>query len=124
LFLKYITPSLAQLFFINLGGYKENEFEEYHYKMLAVANKLATKKSKATAFTNIAVLKDESHLDEKYGIDIDDSYKVVDILPEEFKALYTLKLQNQSSTKENPLHIGYFQLKNYKISETNILNKP
>jgi hypothetical protein len=41
LFLKIITtPSLAQLFFINLGGYKENEFEEYHYKMLAVANKL------------------------------------------------------------------------------------
>jgi hypothetical protein len=90
------TPSLAQLFFINLGGYKENEFEEYHYKMLAVANKLVfvTKKS-SNCFTNIAVLRAESHLDEKYGIDIDDSYKVVDILPEEFKALYTLKLQNQ-----------------------------
>jgi hypothetical protein len=40
LFLKYANNSLAQLFFINLGGYKENEFEEYHYKMLAVANKL------------------------------------------------------------------------------------
>ena len=23
-----------KLFFINLGGYKENEFEEYHYKVL------------------------------------------------------------------------------------------
>ena len=23
----------SQLFFINLGGYKENEFEEYHYKI-------------------------------------------------------------------------------------------
>jgi hypothetical protein len=26
-----------QLFFINLGGYKKDEFEEYHYKMLVVA---------------------------------------------------------------------------------------
>ncbi|HWJ27149.1 MAG TPA: DUF1543 domain-containing protein, partial [Flavisolibacter sp.] len=26
-----------RLFFINLGGYKREEFEEYHYKMLVVA---------------------------------------------------------------------------------------
>jgi hypothetical protein len=31
------TSSPEQLFFINLGGYKENEFEEYHYKMITVA---------------------------------------------------------------------------------------
>ena len=24
----------TQLYFINLGGYKENEFEEYHYKIV------------------------------------------------------------------------------------------
>ena len=30
--------STENLFFINLGGYKENEFEEYHYKVLAVAS--------------------------------------------------------------------------------------
>ena len=110
-----IIPSLAHLFFINLGGYKENEFEEYHYKMLAVANKLAfaTKKSKATAFYKHCGFKGaESHLDEKYGIDIDDSYKVADILPEEFKALYTLKItKSEVPLIENPLHIGYFQLK-------------
>jgi hypothetical protein len=44
------------LFFINLGGYKENEFEEYHYAGCSHKLALATKKSKATAFTNIAVL--------------------------------------------------------------------
>src|SRR4051812_37227943 len=35
------------LFFINLGGYKESEFEEYHYKILSVGRDLAaaTKKS-------------------------------------------------------------------------------
>jgi hypothetical protein len=27
----------TKLFFINLGGYKENEFEEYHYKIVTAA---------------------------------------------------------------------------------------
>jgi hypothetical protein len=27
------NTNLDHLFFINLGGYKENEFEEYHYKI-------------------------------------------------------------------------------------------
>jgi hypothetical protein len=35
---------ISTIVFINLGGYKENEFEEYHYKMLAVANKLVATK--------------------------------------------------------------------------------
>lgn len=41
-----------QLFFINLGGYLENEFEEYHHKVLIVAkNKSeAIKKVKNTLF--------------------------------------------------------------------------
>ena len=30
-----------KLLFINLGGYIENEFEEYHYKMKTVAKNLA-----------------------------------------------------------------------------------
>jgi hypothetical protein len=36
-----------------LGGYKENEFEEYHYKILAVAEsmELASKKSKERALS-------------------------------------------------------------------------
>ena len=28
---------INNLFFLNLGGYKQNEFEEFHYKMLTVA---------------------------------------------------------------------------------------
>lgn len=109
---------LEQLFFINLGGYKENEFEEYHYKILVVANKLAmaTKKSKATAFYKHFGFKGaESHLDEKYGIDIDDSSKVEDILPTYFKDLYSIKLtKSEIPLEQNPLHIGYLQLKKIK----------
>ena len=35
--------SNLKLFFLNLGGYKEGDFEEYHYKVVTVA------KSKAEA---------------------------------------------------------------------------
>src|SRR5688500_14204574 len=44
--------SNKKLFFINLGGYKPGDFEEYHYKMLCVAadKAEAIHKSKQTAF--------------------------------------------------------------------------
>src|SRR3954470_16448799 len=29
-----VDDDKTKLFFINLGGYKENEFEEYHYKII------------------------------------------------------------------------------------------
>ena len=73
-----------KLFFINLGGYKENEFEEYHYKVLTVAKSKAeaTKKSKKTTFFKHYDLKGTaaSHIDDKYGIDVDDIYRIEDIL--------------------------------------------
>src|SRR5689334_21339188 len=42
----------TQLFFINLGGYKKGEFEEFHYKMLlAAADKgEAVRQAKESAF--------------------------------------------------------------------------
>src|SRR5215204_5116619 len=47
-----IQVSKFKLFFINLGGYKQNEFEEFHYKMvIATADKSeAINLSKQTAF--------------------------------------------------------------------------
>ena len=41
-----------QLFFLNLGGYKEGEFEEYHYQSLVVAKTKgkAIRKAKQTTF--------------------------------------------------------------------------
>lgn len=49
-----------QLFFLNLGGYKEGDFEEYHYKVLAVAKTKAEaiKKPNKLHFTNITDLKE------------------------------------------------------------------
>ncbi|SFU33914.1 protein of unknown function [Pustulibacterium marinum] len=101
------------LFFLNLGGYKEGEFEEYHYKKLAIATKQseAIKKAKKTTFYKHYGFKGaESHIDDKYGIDVDDVYKVEDILHPKFKEKYSISITETTSTKEDKLHIGYLKL--------------
>ena len=61
---KNTSTTKDQLFFINLGGYKENEFEEYHYKTLAVAESLglASKKAKKIHSTDILALRERPHI--------------------------------------------------------------
>ena len=102
------------LFFINLGGYKENDLEEYHYKLLSVDKTLAkaSKKSMATAFYKHCGFKGaESHLDEKYGIDIDDIHNVAEILPASLKSQYALKITKKMGVlPEDKLHVGYLAL--------------
>ena len=108
-----------KLFFINLGGYKENEFEEYHYKVLAVAkNKAAAiKKSKKTTFFKHCGFEGAgaSHIDDKFGIDVDDIHRINDILSEESKLKFQLKITKSTTTVEDIKHIGY--LKFDKIKE-------
>lgn len=106
------------LFFLNLGGYKWNEFEEYHYKMLAVSPTLsvALKKAKKTVFYKHCGYSGNkgavSHIDEKYGIDVDDFHKVTDLLPPESKILYQLKITALPEPNEDDeLHIGYVKMK-------------
>ena len=88
-----------KLFFINLGGYKENEFEEYHYKVLTVAqNKAeAIKKAKATSFYKHCGFKGAtSHIDDKYGVDVDDIHEIEDILSSKFNNRYSNNLLQNS----------------------------
>ena len=106
----------VNLFFINLGGYKENHFDEFHYKMLTVATEKAaaikTAKQSAfyqhTGFGKIAT----SHIDDKYGVDVDDIFEIKDILPEEVKNKFTINIS--SSIKENlpkdEMSLGYFKI--------------
>ncbi len=108
-----------KLFFINLGGYKENEFEEYHYKVLAVAkNKAeAIKKAKATTFYKHCGFKGAtSHIDDKYGVDVDDIHEIDDILPPKFKEKYQLKITPSTTQKEDEKHIGYLKFDKIKTS--------
>jgi hypothetical protein len=102
------------LFFINLGGYKENEFEEYHYKTLTIPDNLgfASKNTKTTTFYKHRGFKRAtSHIDDKYGVDVDDIYNVADILPEHYKEQYFLKItKTKAFFEEDQLHIGYLKL--------------
>lgn len=111
--------SNRHLFFFNLGGYKENDLEEYHYKVLAVADDLsgATQTAKATSFYKHTGFKGAvSHIDDKYAIDVDDVYKVADILNPIIKAEYAIQITpSEIPLAADILHIGYLPLSKLKI---------
>ncbi len=106
--------SSEKLFLLNLGGYRPGEFEEYHYKNLVVAKSMgmAIKSAKRTAFYKHYNFKGgESHIDEKYALDIDDMHKVEDILAPHLKALYSINISKTENSIEDELHIGYLKIK-------------
>ncbi|HEV3413670.1 MAG TPA: DUF1543 domain-containing protein [Puia sp.] len=106
-------PSPHRLFFINLGGYKPEEFEEFHYKMLVAASGKgeAIHRAKETAFYRHTGFKGaESHIDDKYGVDVDDIYEIEDILPEATRELYEIRLIHDVSAPPDAVNLGYFQL--------------
>ncbi len=103
-----------QLFFINLGGYKQNELEEYHYKMIiAAADKgAAIKSSMQTAFyKHTGFAGAASHVDDKYGVDVDDAMAISDILSPAFKAEFSISisLEEDNSLPEDEMHLGYLK---------------
>lgn len=109
------TPqNAAALFFINLGGYKKDEFEEFHYKMLiaAPAKADAINISKQTAFFHhTGFTGANSHIDDRYGIDVDDVYEIRDILDKKTKEKYHLEITvAKEDTPEDEIHLGYFKL--------------
>lgn len=101
------------LFLLNLGGYKPGEFEEYHYKALIVAPSmgLAVRQARRTTFYKHYGFKGaESHIDEKYALDVDDMHKVEDILPTYVKDKYSITITKTNALIEDELHIGYLKL--------------
>lgn len=102
-----------KLFFLNLGGYKAGEFDEFHYKMLVVAEDkgAATKQARQTAFYKHTGFKGAaSHIDDKFEVDVDELYQVQDILSDEVKQKYSLQIKESNSDFEDELHLGYFML--------------
>lgn len=103
----------AKLFFINLGGYKKGEFEEFHYKMLIAAEdkSAAINLSKQTAFfkhTNFEGA--NAHIDDKYGIDVDDFYEIDEILEPASNSKFCIQLTKASHKMEDEIKLGYFKL--------------
>jgi hypothetical protein len=116
-----VTPQqstgITKLFFINLGGYKESEFEEYHYKMIVAASDKseAIKQSKQTAFYRHTGFKGApSHIDDKYGVDVDDIFEIKDILSDAIKNKYSLEvISTDKELIEDQIHLGYFKLDSF-----------
>ena len=99
-----------KLFFVNLGGYKENDFEEYHYKCLAVGATAAEaiKQAKDQTFWKHSI---SSHIDDKYGIDVDDIYEIEEVLALRLKEEYTILIGQCDATRpDDELHPGYLKL--------------
>jgi len=111
------TEKTTQLFFLNLGGYKPGEFEEYHYKMIVAAKDKATAilQAKQSAFYLHTGFKGaSSHIDDKYGVDVDDCYDIEDILPAAVKEKFSIKLIPSKKAATDPLKIGYTNLSKIK----------
>ena len=105
--------SRFKLFFINLGGYRQNEFEEFHYKMVIVATDKseAINISKKTAFFRHTGFKGATaHIDDKFVIDVDDIYEIMDILPAAAKKKWNLLITSDELLTEDEIHLGYFKL--------------
>jgi len=99
----------VNLYFVNLGGYKPNDMEEYHYKTLVVAQDLA-EASKVAKESTFYKHHESSHIDDKYGIDVDDIYPIEDMLPATFKEKYQLVFRIAEDSFEDSLEVGYLKI--------------
>lgn len=101
------------LFFINLGGYRPGAFDELHHKMLIVApdSAKAIARAKQSSFYEAEGFKGaESHIDDKYTLDVDDIYAVKDMLPTLFHKPYHIAVTERSAGPDDRQHIGYLKL--------------
>jgi hypothetical protein len=110
-----VLEKSRHLFFINLGGYLPGSFEEHHYKLLTVAEDMsqAIRNAKQTAFYKDYNTEDKSgisHVDDKYGVDVDEVLNVADILPAYQKERFSILLEPDKGWTEDALHIGYLKL--------------
>jgi hypothetical protein len=107
------VPSERKLFFINLGGYQADKLEEQHYIVLTVQEDrvMAIKDAKKTVFFKTNSIKGaNSHIDEKYGIDVDDIYRIEEILSPTYKDRYHIELTPGTALPDDQVHLGYFKL--------------
>ena len=114
-----------KLFFINLGGYQQGSFEEFHYKLLIVATNQAeaVKQAKQSQFYKRFTFKDKSsafnaasHIDDKFEVDIDDIYNVNELISNIKIIIEPLAraLDEAIDEVEDKEYVGYLSIKNLK----------
>jgi hypothetical protein len=107
------SPQENKLFFINLGGYKQGEFDELHYKMLVIADSLASacRIAKETAFYKHTGFEGAvSHIDDKYGVDVDDVFEIAEVLPANLKTKFSVQIGPAAKLADDEMHLGYIAL--------------
>lgn len=52
----------------------------------------------------------KSHIDDKYGIDVDDIYEIQDILPGKIKENYALQISAVDGLRKDEWQLGYTML--------------
>lgn len=105
--------TMDKLFLLNLGGYLEGKFEEQHYLVLTVKpdKAAATKEAKTTVFYQQNHFGDAvSHIDDRYGIDVDDIYEIEELLAPAFKEKYRIDIIPAAGLPEDEYHLGYVKL--------------
>ena len=114
-----------KLFFINLGGYQQGSFEEFHHKLLIVAatQAEAIKQAKQSTFYKEFTFKDKdspfnaaSHIDDKFQVDIDDIYDVNDLVSN-IQILIEPRIHNShelANADEDKEYVGYLSIKNLR----------
>lgn len=109
------NESNLKLYFINLGGYKEKEFEEFHKKMFVVATAVSDALEQVMNHTFMKEyaapelgIAGGPHLDDQYKID----FEADDIVcvSEAIGDAYEIVLEKTDSTRENEMVIGYMPL--------------
>lgn len=107
-----MSESEQKLYFINLGGYKESEFEEYHQKLFVVAPAVSEAIGKIIDNDFMKAYSPESlglagsaHLDDQYKIDFeaDDIVCVSEAIGDD----YVLTLEKVESNPANEMVVGY-----------------
>ncbi|MFD0748847.1 DUF1543 domain-containing protein [Mucilaginibacter calamicampi] len=105
-----------RLFFVNLGGYISGKLEEQHYTLLTVQDdrKWAIKAATTTDFfksnTIKAIKSAAAHIDEKYGIDVDEIYRIDDLLSDDDKNNYHINLELNAEGIADAIQLGYLKL--------------
>lgn len=119
------TTDSKRLFFVNIGGYTTGKLEEQHYTLLTVQpdRKSTIKTATLTDFfknSSIKAIKSAAaHIDEKYGIDVDEVYKIEDLLTTQDKALYQIQLIPNAGGHPDTIHLGYLKLDKVEYNKTN-----
>lgn len=110
-------PNDLKLWFINLGGYLPNEFEEFHHKLLIVAptRALAIKQAKQTDFyqtygytDNTSKAVPTSHIDDKMQVSVDDVYDINGLLNQGY--LHITPILEPMTVAEDQQVIGYIKV--------------